>query len=581
MDVALKDVRASCRGGKNIIVRFASAHCGHGVDVVLNRGPNHVYLKECNQDSIDFIERYHYRIAAVVINPMQHFTGIHKRSPPKLGARVRESTNRNEYAQWLHDLQDKCQYCTRYLTRVALIMDDVYFAFRTPELFSFQYFTHPQTGQPLRPDLIVLGKSVAAGYPLSMVLSRKCFLNSLDKNHLFQVNKTVGTTAAWYGGLVASSVFLENISSENSPLLQISAQEQLRIMVSKFDAFAQKLNSRLVTKDLPLRIMNFSNTFAVNYLSSSLYNCRFPQYLMAQGVCLSNDSTGKFHLNADATEADLDKLADKFVAAAMRMKDDGYFEPPGATEFCIISRIAGWLFVNSLRVYYERMMQDKRIDIEVSHHHPVNKFGHFWSSVFMILLAYPYMFMGMSVKACAVFFVTHVVRQSGKFFYEHNDCAMEKMQTGHKDTSKKAAVALWILAALVYHYRAVLVLAHVERYAIPELNVDQYVSLVALLTIVPHFVEITHQLGFLRGVEWIVKIWTDPFTDLIDFYPYCVIDPRWFLVAPKDQNGHLKAGSDKQEGQQGRVDEPFLSTMIACLEQYAHLINQTQREISM
>ena len=44
MDAALKDAQASCRG-KNLIVRFASAHHGHGLDV-LNCGPNHVFLKE-------------------------------------------------------------------------------------------------------------------------------------------------------------------------------------------------------------------------------------------------------------------------------------------------------------------------------------------------------------------------------------------------------------------------------------------------------------------------------------------------------------------------------------------------------
>ena len=48
-------------------------------------------------------------------------------------------------------------------------------------------------------------------------------------------------------------------------------------------------------------------------MSNSLYNCRYTQYLMAEGIFLGNMSTGKFNLNADATVDDLNDLGDKFV----------------------------------------------------------------------------------------------------------------------------------------------------------------------------------------------------------------------------------------------------------------------------
>lgn len=47
--------------------------------------------------------------------------------------------------------------------------------------------------------------------------------------------------------------------------------------------------------------------------------------------------------------------------------------------------------------------------------------------------------------------------------------------------------------------------------------------------VMPHFSEICHKFGWLRGIQWVVKIITDPFTDLIDFYPYMMIHPREFL----------------------------------------------------
>lgn len=463
--------------------------------------PGHVFLAECTQSSIDFIEKYHYRIAAVIVNPMQHFTGINKPSPPgekvTVGKRIRSAIPREEYARWLHSLQEKCTYCTKYLTRVALVMDDIYFAFRTPELLSTNYFVHPDTGVPLKPDVIILGKAIAAGYPLSCIAGREGFLNTYDKKFLLKLNKTVGTLAAWHGGLVASNAFLETMFGEGNVKLETSAIDQLSCLVRKCDAFTASINVELESKGLPIRVRNFSNTFSIDFLNDSLYNSRFPQYLLAEGMFLGNYSTGKFNLNADVTTADLQCLGTMFVSAANRMQQDGYFEPmkPAAKRKFYLSLLVRFA-KNYATLYYDQIMADKHIDIEVSHNHPVNKFGHFWSSVGMIVFAYPLLFWyGESLRGCAWFFGTHVVRQSGHFFYEHQDRDIEKLKFGHKDASKKEAVAFLTCAAIMYNYRDELV-TFASKYVDPEffqLSVDQYVLVIALFTVVPHFVEIVYQ----------------------------------------------------------------------------------------
>ena len=366
MDAAFKDVRSSTRGHGGYIVRFSSAYHGHVSGVDFLNAQNVIYLKECCQESIDFIEKYHFRISAVVVNPMQHFTGINKASPPgeklTLGRRNREAIDKKEYSQWLHSLQYKCRYCTQYLTRVAFIIDDIYFAFRTPELFSKDYFTYQ--GRALQPDVMVIGKGVAAGYPLSMVLGRKGYLNTYDKKYLLQVNKTVGTLSAWHGGLVASNVFLEAIT--NGSFLKNPVRQQLTAMVDKFDNFSTKLNKDFETENLPIRIRNFSNTFSMNYLSDSLYNSRYPQYLMAQDIFLGNYSTGKFNLNCDTTEQDLDEVAKRFVKAGKKMMEDGYFEPQNNKARMYLHLLRRFSF-NFLKLFYDQIMLDKKIDIDVSH----------------------------------------------------------------------------------------------------------------------------------------------------------------------------------------------------------------------
>lgn len=72
-----------------------------------------------------------------------------------------------------------------------------------------------------------------------------------------------------------------------------------------------------------------------------------------------------------------------------------------------------------------------------------------------------------------------------------------------------------------------------------KLSLDQYVSTIAMFTIVPHFVEIVYQYGILRGISWALKIFTDPFTDLLDFYTHIVIHPKWFLDL-KDQRARYR-----------------------------------------
>jgi len=217
VDSAFRDVKMST--SKKYIVRFTNAYHGH-IASIANDAPNQIYLKEMNDESLKFIEDYHYLIAGVIVNPMQYFTGPNQVSPPgeKLTykARIDKRVSREEYTNWLHSLQDKCQYISKYLTPLAFILDDIYFAFRTPELFSSFYFTLKD--KPLNPDLLILGKGCAAGYPLSMVVGKEKFMNFYDKNYLLKVNRIVGTMSAYSMGIIASTIFLNKVQEQKDVL---------------------------------------------------------------------------------------------------------------------------------------------------------------------------------------------------------------------------------------------------------------------------------------------------------------------------------------------------------------------------
>ena len=127
-------------------------------------------------------------------------------------------------------------------------------------------------------------------------------------------------------------------------------------------------------------------------------------------------------------------LSEKFVQAGREMRTAGFWEEKRGLDYMGIS----WRFAKSwAKLQYDQIMLDKEIDIEVSHNHPVNKFAHFWSSVVMLLVAYPLVAIGELKRGFIWFLLTHVLRQAGHFFYERQDRDWEKQKFGHKDGSKK------------------------------------------------------------------------------------------------------------------------------------------------
>ena len=512
VDCAIKQARRTT--SKDIIIRFDKAYHGHTTGITLG-SPHMVYLKEMDESSLDFIEEYHYRIAGVIVNPMQHFTGPNKMSPPgeklTFGKREQRGIQKEEYAKWLHALQLKCNYCSKFLTPVAFMLDDVYFAFRTKELFSFRYFQVDNV--ELKPDIIILGKGIAAGFPLSVVVGNTKFMGWADKKkgYMLKVNTTVGTFSGWHGGIVASNIFLDKISKmDNGTFDTIN---------DKFKTFATKLNAAFNEKKYPLCIRNFANVFTMNFKNNSFYNSFYSQYLMNEGIFLSNQTVGKFNLQADCDEKTLKEIHMKFLSAAEKMEKHGFFVPIKESPW---KKVAQKIVVNFFKDRYNQIMEDKRIDIEVSHNHPTNRWGHFWSSIGMILYSYPCMYMGYWQAGFLSFLITHMVRQAGHFFYERQDLDFEKQKFGHKDPSKKFAAAMVILCIVCFIYKDF----------IPYLSTvsdDAYVVSCGLMTTFPHYVEITHKYGAIRGVDWLIKILTDPFTDVPDFYKYAIIHPKNFL----------------------------------------------------
>jgi len=118
------------------------------------------------------------------------------------------------------------------------------------------------------------------------------------------------------------------------------ARELYRDLDRNWNARAQRLNRRLRDEALPVEVANMSSIWTVCYLRPSRYNWMLQYYLRAEGLALSWIGTGRLIFSLNYTEADFQAVAERFVAAARAMQQDGWWwHDPAATNTSIKRRI--------------------------------------------------------------------------------------------------------------------------------------------------------------------------------------------------------------------------------------------------
>jgi glutamate-1-semialdehyde 2,1-aminomutase len=298
--------------GRSHLVRFAGAYHGWWGDVQPGVGnpisPHETYTLADMSERTLHVLKTRRDIACVLVNPLQ---ALHPNANAPADSALVDSSrtghfDRAGYSQWLKSLR---QVCTE--RNIVLIFDEVFVGFRLAAGGAQEYFG-------VRADMVTYGKSLAGGLPVGVVCGRKDLMRRFREDHPVDVCFARGTFNSHPYVMTAMDEFLSRLASPN-----------FRSVYSGLDDIwngrALQLNDKLASQDLPVRVCNLSSIWMVHYTEPSRYNWMFQYYLRAEGLALSWVGTGRLIFSLNYTDADFAEVAKRFVAAAEKMKQDGWW----------------------------------------------------------------------------------------------------------------------------------------------------------------------------------------------------------------------------------------------------------------
>ncbi len=194
---------------------------------------------------------------------------------------------------------------------IVLIFDEVFVGFRLALGGAQEYFG-------VRADIVTYGKTLGGGLPVGVVCGRRDLMKRFRNDRPADICFARGTFNSHPYVMAAMNGFLRHLQSAEARALY-------RDLDRLWNDRAQALNAQMQRAKLPVSVANLSSIWTVCYAQPCRYNWMLQYYLRSEGLALSWIGTGRLIFSLDYTDADFAAVADRFVAAAKAMRDDGWW----------------------------------------------------------------------------------------------------------------------------------------------------------------------------------------------------------------------------------------------------------------
>ncbi len=294
------------------LVRFCGAYHGWWEDVQPGPGnpmpPRETYtLRDMDERSLGVLRRRR-DIACVLVNPLQ---ALHPNANAPTDSQLVDGTHRDgadraAYAQWLRRLREVCTE-----RGIVLIFDEVFVGFRLAPGGAQQFFG-------VQADMVTYGKTLGGGLPVGVVCGRRELMRRYREDRPADICFARGTFNSHPAVMGAMAAFLDRLRTPEIQRLYDGADE-------RWNARAARMNERLRAAGVPVRVANLSTIWTVHYTQPGRYHWMLQYYLRLHGLALSWVGSGRLIFGLQWDDAAFDDMVERFVAACVAMKADGWW----------------------------------------------------------------------------------------------------------------------------------------------------------------------------------------------------------------------------------------------------------------
>ena len=298
--------------GRSHLVRLCGAYHGwwDGVQpgVGNQRKVNDVYTLSDQSERTLKVLRTRRDIACVLINPLQalHPNADAAGDATLMGSKRAAGFDREAYTRWLQQVRE---VCTR--RGIALIFDEVFTGFRLAYRGAQEYYG-------IQADMVTYGKTLGGGLPIGVLCGRHRLMKRFKPEQPANISFARGTFNSHPYVMAAMDAFLRRIEQPEYQALYRQAQ-------ALWDARAARLNDELRAAGLPVQVANLQSVWTVLYSRPSRYNWMLQFYLRDEGLELSWVGSGRMIMSFDFSDEDFNQVVLRFVSAARRMDEDGWW----------------------------------------------------------------------------------------------------------------------------------------------------------------------------------------------------------------------------------------------------------------